>query len=337
MSNRFIEWNGGKERKEEGQKTHYSLKAFSLSLSLSFQNNIPSDDNCSTTLNSGNCCTLSQWTDSVNLPSPPVYLWITAESGFVTWETGESPFGAFYDGTYHPDEANQEFEQVESILYFIWELCSPFLARLLSSRSIDNDFFLLQIYENHMEGTSFPQYPNGTQITQALQHPPAPVGFYNLVVMVEDSVNGVTIPLDFLLYLYPPMHYCSASCDNSPDLSSFLVTFDNGNDGLYGLNTTEGGTGSCRLCGGGGMLDPSLTSAQIVSLQMVVNLNETGPLSFWTWMIVESVPLLTERNRPSSTVLSRWADEQYILFSGTDSDGKYHWWLRRRLFMYARP
>ena len=80
-------------------------------------------------------------------------------------------------------------------------------------------------------------------------------------------MSGVTVPLDFLLYLYPPMHYCSASCDNSANPSLFLVTFDNGNDGLYGLDTVGGGTGSCRLCGGGGMLDPSLTSAQIVSLQ----------------------------------------------------------------------
>ena len=78
------------------------------------------------------------------------------------------------------------------------------------------------------------------------------------------------VPLDFLIYLYTPMHYCSKSCDNgSPTAGaqypSILQTFESFT-GYYGDEAStqfvrsdglEGpGTGQCRLCGGGGSIVP---------------------------------------------------------------------------------
>eukprot|EP00239_Pterosperma_sp_CCMP1384_P004716 CAMPEP_0197855464 /NCGR_PEP_ID=MMETSP1438-20131217/26697_1 /TAXON_ID=1461541 /ORGANISM="Pterosperma sp., Strain CCMP1384" /LENGTH=1343 /DNA_ID=CAMNT_0043470583 /DNA_START=38 /DNA_END=4069 /DNA_ORIENTATION=+ len=96
---------------------------------------------------------------------------------------------------------------------------------------------------------------------------PLPTGFYNLVVMVEERKpkdndglgirnNQVKVPIDFLLYLYPPMHYCNMDCDNTPT-GPILQTMVS-RDGLYGDSSVGGtyplsGTGKCKICGGGGM------------------------------------------------------------------------------------
>lgn len=77
------------------------------------------------------------------------------------------------------------------------------------------------------------------------------------------------VPLDFLMYLYTPMHYCSKGCNNAvaagSTYPSVLQTFESSN-GLYGdamaatsvrSDGLQGpGTGQCRLCGGGGSLEP---------------------------------------------------------------------------------
>eukprot|EP00899_Mesostigma_viride_P012217 jgi/Mesvir1/20997/Mv08056-RA.2 len=104
-------------------------------------------------------------------------------------------------------------------------------------------------------------------------------GFYNLVVMVADIDHpGTKVPVDFLLYLYPQMHYCSIDCALAgPD---HLETFET-TDGLYGDPDASApvadqvyaapGTGFCKLCGGGGvqrvLTFPAGTEKDVVHLQ----------------------------------------------------------------------
>lgn len=72
------------------------------------------------------------------------------------------------------------------------------------------------------------------------------------------------VPLDFLLFLYPAMHYCSGSCDNSGadaslgDANSIPIPPKTQTveaiDGLYGDEVSDTSTTArlCRICGGGG-------------------------------------------------------------------------------------
>jgi hypothetical protein len=94
---------------------------------------------------------------------------------------------------------------------------------------------------------------------------PVKPGFYNLVVMVEERKpsqkgnavkgTGMKVPVDLLLYLHPPTSFCSLDCDNSN--SGNMLATSEAPDGLYGHPSTGGayplgGTGSCKVCGGGG-------------------------------------------------------------------------------------
>eukprot|EP00899_Mesostigma_viride_P026947 jgi/Mesvir1/7437/Mv19218-RA.1 len=108
----------------------------------------------------------------------------------------------------------------------------------------------------------FPTYADGSAAD--LTREPLPSGFYNLVVMVSGDArdpslpapNGnVSIPLDFLIYLYPIMRYCDQGCLNTRGgITTFRST-----DGFYGHPIApqadwvyDGpGTGICTLCGGG--------------------------------------------------------------------------------------
>ena len=108
---------------------------------------------------------------------------------------------------------------------------------------------------------------------------PVKPGFYNLVVMVEERKPsqkgnrrrgvGMKVPVDLLLYLHPPTSFCSLDCDNS-NSGNMLATSET-DDGLYGHPSTGGsyplgGTGSCKVCGGGGAR-LSLTNARVPSYE----------------------------------------------------------------------
>lgn len=95
---------------------------------------------------------------------------------------------------------------------------------------------------------------------------PVAPGFYNLVVMVEERKpgtqgnntrgHGIKVPVDLLLYLHPPSSFCSLDCDNS--ISGNMLPTSESPDGIYGHAATVGsyplgGTGSCKVCGGGGV------------------------------------------------------------------------------------
>lgn len=71
--------------------------------------------------------------------------------------------------------------------------------------------------------------------------------------------GGAKVPVDFMLYLYPAMHYCSANCDRTSS-GNIMQTFESA-DGLYGDPIADNrpgdglpgpGTGQCKICGGGG-------------------------------------------------------------------------------------
>lgn len=80
---------------------------------------------------------------------------------------------------------------------------------------------------------------------------PLQPGIYNLVVQVESEahVGGtfnskIKIPIDLLLYLYSPMHYCSLDCKNVTQGGN--PTFANP-EGFYGNANGD----QCKICGGG--------------------------------------------------------------------------------------
>ncbi|XRB02013.1 IPT/TIG domain-containing protein [Pycnococcus provasolii] len=122
---------------------------------------------------------------------------------------------------------------------------------------------------------------------------PLASGLYNFVVMVEERHGdagsttllseddrhadptkpslGLKVPLDFLVYLYPSMHFCNKDCAAYDDQGTGKIfqTFET-TSGFYGdpsaattprpkafgdpTNGLTGGfTGTCRLCGGGGV------------------------------------------------------------------------------------
>lgn len=112
---------------------------------------------------------------------------------------------------------------------------------------------------------------------------PVKPGFYNLVVMVEERKpsqrgdarrgTGMKVPVDLLLYLHPPASFCSLDCDNSN--SGSMLTTSETSDGLYGHPSSGGvyplgGTGSCKVCGGGGAR-LSLTNRRVPSYEDAIN------------------------------------------------------------------
>lgn len=121
----------------------------------------------------------------------------------------------------------------------------------------------------------------------------AAAGFYNLVVMVEERKTGyntdtpytrdlgaLKIPIDFLLYLYPQVHFCNMDCAvGDEDDSNIVQTFES-TSGYYGHYATggvypKGGNGRCKICGGGGVYD---TETVIGKSERTVNYTATGSL-----------------------------------------------------------
>jgi len=111
--------------------------------------------------------------------------------------------------------------------------------------------------------TGSTQIENGISVNYS----PKKTGFYNLVVMVEErklgdtdtafvrNPNAIKIPIDFLLYLYPAVHFCNKDCDNR-GVNNILQTFES-RRGVYGDSEVGGvyplsGSGQCKICGGGG-------------------------------------------------------------------------------------
>jgi hypothetical protein len=100
--------------------------------------------------------------------------------------------------------------------------------------------------------------------------------------------GGAKVPVDFMLYLYPAMHYCSANCDRTSS-GNIMQTFESA-DGLYGDPSADNrpgdglpgpGTGQCKICGGGGSYTNVLGDSGMVRYPRFTkpwNLNETHSL-----------------------------------------------------------
>lgn len=82
----------------------------------------------------------------------------------------------------------------------------------------------------------------------------------NMANTTTSKNGGPRVPVDFMMYVYPAMHYCSSNCDRSAS-GNVLQTFES-STGLYGDPLIENrpgdglagpGTGSCKICGGGGI------------------------------------------------------------------------------------
>ena len=176
-----------------------------------------------------NCVDYPPWDNALHLPHSPKYLSIEETTGIVHWETGINPYDTDA-GAYGETRAG----------YGTAGQCPTG-----STGSTDGT----------CDGVS-----------------PLPMGFYNLVLDIRsishdpcfdtssctetDLLGHVSVPLDFLIYLYPPMAMCSGDCANN---NAGVETFRDSN-GLYGHSTVFGdtnyfhngpGTGSCTICGGG--------------------------------------------------------------------------------------
>jgi hypothetical protein len=121
----------------------------------------------------------------------------------------------------------------------------------------------------------------------------AAAGFYNLVVMVEERKFGknadiaetrdagaVKIPIDFLLYLYPQVHFCNMDCAvGDEDDANIVQTFES-TSGYYGHYQTGGpypksGAGRCKICGGGGIYN---NATLVGKKEWTVNYTSVGSL-----------------------------------------------------------
>lgn len=174
-----------------------------------------------------NCVDYPPWDNAVHLAHSPKYLTVEESTGIVRWETGVNPF-----------DADTALYQETRLGYGVTGECPD---------------------------TTTNAPCTGTQ-RDAL-----PLGFHNLVLDIrssskdpclaggtctEDDVLGhISVPLDFMMYLYPPMAMCSGDCANT---QAGITTYRD--TGLYGHSTSFGdgnyahngpGTGQCTICGGG--------------------------------------------------------------------------------------
>ena len=181
----------------------------------------------------------------VNFAVSPPRMAINSSSGLVTWETGKGSCSLDLDA-----ELQVSRYSVDSTRYGI--ACSD--DGLVS-------------YDDPLQAAMIPS-PNGNLPNGQLQsvtdvsnctyaealdiaNRPLQPGIYNVVVQVESdahvaepTVQTIKIPIDLLLYLYSPMHYCSLDCKSSSVGGN--PTFSDPS-GFYGQSNNN----QCKICGGG--------------------------------------------------------------------------------------
>lgn len=172
-----------------------------------------------------NCVDYPPWDNAMHLAHSPQYLTVEETTGVVRWETGVNPY-----------DTDTALYQETRVGYGVTGEC-----------------------------------PDTTSSTPCSGRDPLPMGFHNLVLDVRssskdpclsggtcteaDALGHISVPLDFMVYLYPPMAMCSGDCANT---NAGISTFRD--IGLYGHSTSFGGgnyahngpgTGQCTICGGG--------------------------------------------------------------------------------------
>ena len=277
------------------------------------------------------------WTVSRNTPQPPPNLDIDPKTGLVTWETGGGPGQGSQAGIFGNRIVGDGLEPGFYNLVVMVEERHNGDASLGLPDTIDdngNDI-------NDAAGTAFDParcqdeydgfstsngrrpvydwdeaskrgvgfvptgYPTsgGLDICRASPAAPPPPS-------VTNTYGVVKVPLDFLLYLYPSMHYCSQGCNmppskggascgpwdtdcheapsiSAPNITGDMQTFET-KTGWYGdvksradglSNRNEQGvvdvTGACKICGGGGEIT-TFTLDNAAPQQRVAYFNTNG-------------------------------------------------------------
>ena len=186
-----------------------------------------------------NSALYAQWDPTVNVAHAPLdvngnALSIGTLNGMVSWEVGTGPFdGGIEPGFYQVTIMVEERIEAEA-----WDAMDPDLA-------FRNDYT-----------TTNSDYYGGYDLATGLDRLGRAATFSTLPTRRN---AGPKVPVDFMMYLYPAMHYCSSNCDRSSS-GNVMQTFES-SDGLYGDPTAtprpgDGlsgtGTGTCKICGGGG-------------------------------------------------------------------------------------
>ena len=187
------------------------------------------------------CEKYPEWDNTKNLANSPPGLVIDETTGIVQWETGIDPF-------------------------------TTDTAAYVEDFDANNDGDLIDIDD----GTKG-EIPNPPK-------KPLTPGFYNLVLDIRshshdpcmqtnppsctfnDAKGHISVPLDFMLYLYPPMRMCHGDCENGGSETNVIsgrrgVPTFHSDSGRYGDHDSTSppekwrhntpGTGICTLCGGG--------------------------------------------------------------------------------------
>jgi len=180
-----------------------------------------------------------KWDPTVNIAHAPIdinnnTLTIGSRNGMVTWEVGTSLTTGIAPGFYQVTIMVEE--RMESSF---WD-------------SIDAD----TVFRSNW-GIPGSDYYAGYDLTTGSDRRGNAGGLSSTGSTLRGA--GPKVPVDFMMYLYPAMHYCSSNCDRSSS-GNIMQTFE-AQDGLYGdpeLDSRPGdglsgpGTGSCKICGGGG-------------------------------------------------------------------------------------
>ena len=187
------------------------------------------------------CLKYPEWVNEKNLAHAPQDLVIDKTTGIVQWETGVNPFTTDTAAYQENFDANADGDLLDLADGSKGEIPSP------------------------------PKAPLGP-------------GFYNLVLDIrsnshdpcmdtipascifDDPKGHISVPLDFMLYLYPPMRMCHGDCQNGGS-ETYVINGRQGvptfqsEAGRYGhhdstspsekWNYNSPGTGICTLCGGG--------------------------------------------------------------------------------------
>ena len=269
------------------------------------------------------------WDVTRNTPQPPPNLDIDPKTGVVTWETGSGP-GLGYDQTQaygsrtlgdglvpgfynlvvmveerhngdasmgYPDHIDDNGNDVNDATGtgFDATMCKDEYDGFAATNGRRPVYSWRDAI---VQGTNVDAgYPFGGGEDICRASPAAP-----LPPSILQTMGTVKVPLDFLLYLYPTMHYCSMGCnmptpqggtscgpwdtdchsrDSDILATNTMHTFESINgwygdtgsrsDGLEATSVSGGVevTGACKICGGGGRYKEVQLSTSLIPLRTI--------------------------------------------------------------------
>jgi len=205
------------------------------------------------------CEKYPEWKDETHLAHPPKDLFIDPKRGEVVWETGTAEFEVDGSAYVEKESLGEMFLTGASPTYYSANVyCDGVSTKPWTAAE-------------SLEGKNM----NGC-ITKDVSKESKLSGFYNLALKIYSPkkpglalgtyANEIFVPLDFLMYLYAPMHYCGLTCQNNQRGPSTFTSIDGyyGYDSITpaetlsvtGISKPSGlGTGKCTICGGGERAD----------------------------------------------------------------------------------